>query len=74
MYANTLEAGRGKTPSRVGMIAVFLFYFYYFFPVNTTPSRSFGACGFQEMIRAERRKIGSVCICGERIYGERSQK
>lgn len=48
--------------------------FLFFYSVNITPSRSFGACGFQEIIRAERRKIGSVCICGERIYGERSQK
>ena len=72
VYANTLEAGRGKMPSRIGMIAVFFILF--FFPINITPSRSFGACGFQEIIRVERRKIGSVCICGERIYGERSEK
>lgn len=46
--------------------------FILFFPINITPSPRSGACGFQEIVHAERRKIGSVRICGERIYGERS--
>lgn len=48
--------------------------FIFFPPINITPSQRFGACGSQEIIHVERRKIGSVCICGERIYGKRSQK
>lgn len=47
---------------------------FIFFPINITPSQKLGVCGFQEIIHVEKHKIGSVRICGERIYGERSQK
>lgn len=53
----------------VSVLRVFIF-----FPINIAPSRRLGACGFQEIIHVERHRIGSVRICGERIYGERSHK
>lgn len=39
-----------------------------------TPSQKLGVRGFRQVVHAEKHKIGSVRICGERIYGERSQK
>lgn len=81
VYASALESERSKMQPCVRMIAVLfcvflfcVFFSNFIFSINITPSQRCGTCGFQEIIHVERRKIGSVCICAERIYGDRSQK
>lgn len=69
---------RGCWRGRQGEDAVLRQYdncvFILFLPLTLHKARDFGACGFCDIIHAERHNIGSVCICGERIYGKRSEK